>query len=285
MKKETISEGIEKISSKWYIWFFPVVAFIITAVLMWRYFEGVGPKIKIYFDDGANIQAERTRITYRGVTIGMVNKVSISDDNKEVIAYATLQKDAEDFAVEGTKFWIVTPKVSIQGISGLETLIQGPYIATQPGKGAKTKTFKGKLESESNDPLEDTVPYHLETTNVESINPGDSVTYRGMKIGSVTKVNLSKSAQTILVQINVQDKFVRLVRSNTVFWRKVGIQAKLGLFKSEVKINSLDSIIHGGIDMFTPEPPGEISKWGSKFVLYDGPPKDYQKWNPKLEAK
>lgn len=285
MKKATINDELHKVSTKWYIWFFPVVAFIITAVLLWRYFEGVGPKIKIYFDDGANIQAERTRITYRGVTIGIVNKVSISDDKKDVIAYATLQKDAADFAVEGTKFWIVTPKVSFQGVSGLETLIQGPYIATEPGKGGKTSTFKGKLQSESNDPLEDTVPYHLETTNVDSINPGDFVTYRGMKIGSVTKVNLSKTAQSILVQVNIQDKFVRLVRSNTVFWRKTGIQAKLGLFKSEVKINSLESIIHGGIDMFTPDPPGEISKWGSKFVLYDSAPKDYQKWNPRLENK
>jgi paraquat-inducible protein B len=84
------------------------------------------------------------------------------------------------------------------------------------------------------------------------------------------------------VQINIENKYGRLIRTNTVFWRKVAVQAKLGLFNSELKINSLDSILHGGIDFSTPEPVGPIAKARTRFGLEQAPPKDSSNWNPIL---
>ncbi|MFV8251271.1 MlaD family protein [Bdellovibrio bacteriovorus] len=274
---------VRKISSHWYVWLFPVFAVLISAWLLVQYLTGLGPKIEISFDDGSRIEAEKTRLSYRGVEIGSVTDVKLSDDQKKVIVHARLKKDAKKFAEEGAKYWIVTPKVSIQGITGLETLIEGPYIAAQPGDGGEKTEFQGKQESETDDPLEDTVAYRLETANAESINPGDNVSFRGMNVGTVTKVTLSKTAQTLHIQINLQSKYARLVRTNTQFWRKVGVQAKLGLFKSELKINSLETLLHGGIEMFTPDPAGEIAKYNHKFPLLSSAPKDWQKWNPSLE--
>lgn len=275
----------EVIKSTWYIWLFPAFAVAICVWLAFDHYKSQGTMIHITFDDGSSLQADKTRVRYRGVTVGLVRKVSLSDDDKEVIADVELQKESTHFAVAGSKFWVVAPKVNFQGISGLETLIEGTYIAAVPGKsdGETENNFKGKLTSESNDSLEDTVAYYLETANVDSINPGDSITFRGLKVGSVTKVNLSKSAQTAVVQINVQNKFVRLIRTNTVFWRKLGVEANLGLFKSEIKINSLESLLRGGIDFFTPDQAGEIAKAQSKFDLQQSPPKDFNKWNPKLD--
>ena len=273
------------IKSTWYIWLFPAFAVAICIWLVFDHYKSQGIMIHITFDDGSSLQADKTRVRFRGVTVGMVRKVSLSPDDKEVIADVELQQESSHFAVAGSKFWIVAPKVNFQGISGLETLIEGTYIAATPGKssGEAEINFKGKLTSESNDSLEDTVAYHLETPNVDSINTGDSVSFRGLKVGTVTKVNLSKSAQTASVQINIQNKFVRLVRTNTVFWRKLAVEANLGLFKSEIKINSLESLLRGGIDFFTPDQVGEIAKAGAKFDLQQAPPKDFNKWNPKLD--
>jgi paraquat-inducible protein B len=276
---------LQNLRSAWYVWLFPSFAVMICIWLFFDYVDQKGPVIQIRFDDGSSLQPEKTRVRFRGVTIGMVKKVSVSDDDKEVIAEVSLQKEATHFATEGSKFWVVMPKVNFQGISGLETIFEGTYIAALPGKkgGSLQHDFRGKLTSESNESLEDTVAYYLETGNVDSINAGDSVTFRGLKVGSVTKVTLTKSAQTAVVQINVQNKYAKLIRSNTVFWRKLGVQANLGLFKSEVKINSLDSLLRGGIDFFTPDQVGEIAKAQSKFVLNQEPPKDWNKWNPKLD--
>jgi paraquat-inducible protein B len=286
MKMKTqINQKIQSVKTNWYVWIFPVIALLFCGWLLFKYLHERGPMIQIHFEDASSLQAEKTKVRFRGVPIGTVKSLSISDDNKEVIANISLNKDAEQFAVEGSKFWVVSPKVNIQGISGLETIFEGTYIAVQPGKpDAEFKDdFKGLLSSETSESVENTTAYFLETSNAESMTVGDSVTFRGIPVGTITKVTLAKTSQQAHIQINIHNRYVKLIRTNTVFWRKIGIQANLGLFNSEIKMNSLDSILHGGIDFFTPDDAGPIAKGLSHFPLSQAPPKDYQKWNPKLE--
>lgn len=280
-----VRREISNLKSSWYVWIFPLFAIAICAWLLVQHMSEQGPLIKIFFDEGANLQPEKTPLRYRGVTIGMVKKLVLSEDGKKVVADVRLINSAKNFAVKGSKFWIVSPKVSFQGISGLETLIEGNYITVQPGKedSPQELEFAGKVQSDSNDPLENTVAYTLEAKNVESISVGDSVTYRGLKIGSVSRVSLSKTGQSVLVQINIENRYLRVIRTNTVFWRKMAIKADLGLFKSEVRVSSLESFLRGGIDLVTPDNAGEIANAQSKFALSDNPPKDWEKWNPRLE--
>ena len=279
------NDKIESLKTGWYLWLFPFFAIAISGWLFFEYLNQRGPNITISFEDGSALQAEKTRVRFRGVTIGLVKRVTISTDAKEAIAHVTLQRDAKHFAVEGSRFWLVTPKVGLQGVSGLETLVEGNYISVSPGanNASAKRSFKGLIGSDINESNDDTVVYYLETPNVESVSLDDLVTFRGVTVGKVTKVHLSKTSQTVMVQINIENKFIKLIRTNTVFWRKIGIQAKIGLFNSEVKINALDSILHGGIDFFTPDQPGEIAKALSKFPLSNAPPKGWEKWNPILE--
>lgn len=278
-------QEVKKARSTWYIWLFPLFAVLLAGWLFRGYFKQRGPQIEISFEDASSIAPEKTRVRYRGVTIGIVKEIDLADDNKSVIAHIQLQRDAANFAVKGSKFWIVSPKVGIQGITGLETIFEGTYIAVQPGpENAEEETdFKGKLVSDSNEAQENTRAFSLESPNLESVSSGDAVTFRGLNIGTVTNISLSKTGQMGLVQINIHNKYHRLIRTNTAFWRKVGVQAKLGLFGSEIKVNSMDSILHGGVELFTPEPAGEIAKGGTKFPLLPAAPKNSEKWNPVLE--
>ncbi len=261
------------------------MALAISVWLLKEYFKHAGPTIQITFDDASGLQAQKTQLRFRGVVVGVIKKIEISSDNKDVVAFVSLHKDVEQFAVEGSKFWIVAPKVNFQGVSGLETLFEGTYISVQPGPpdGEIKTTFRGRIGSESTDPLEDTSGYVLETNNVESVNEGDNITFRGLKVGSVTKVTLAKNSQALHVQINIQNRYTKLVRTNTVFWRKVAVQAKLGLFNSELKINSLDTMLHGGIEFFTPNEVGPKAKALSHFPLLTAQPKDSEQWNPAIE--
>lgn len=283
--KLPIKEKFETLGSTWYLWLFPFFAVLLSLWLFRDYLNQHGPEIKIIFEDAASLQPEKTKVRFRGVPIGVVKKISISEDNKNVTAYIQLQKDSAQFAVAGSKFWIVAPKVNFQGISGLETILEGTYISVLPGKidAEEKKEFIGQMGNETLDSVENSRAYYLESKNAESLSVNDIITFRGFNIGSVTKVTLGKTSQKVLVQINIQNKFVKLIRSNTAFWKKVGIQAKLGLFGSSVKVNSLDSILHGGIEVFTPDPPGPIAESSSRFTLLPEPPKDYEKWNPVLE--
>lgn len=275
----------ETARSTWYVWLFPVIAIAIAAWLLWEHFEQRGPEIKISFDDATGIQAEKTRVRFRGVSIGIVRKVVLAPDHESVIAHVQLQKDAQQFAVAGSKFWLVMPKVNFQGVSGLETLFEGTYISVQPGSPSDERKleFRSQVGRDTVESVEDTSAYLLETDQAGAISDGDAITYRGLKVGQVSRVTLSRSAQTVLVTINIQNRYARLVRENSVFWRKAAVQAKLGLFNSELKISSMDQLLHGGIDFFTPNEVGPQAKAGARFPMAGGPPKDLEKWNPKLD--
>lgn len=283
--KSKAKEKLNSARTHWYLWLFPVIALMFTAFLMRGYIGQQGPMIEISFDSAASIQPEKTRVRYRGVTIGVLKDLKLAKDKKSVIAKIRLYRENKSFAVEGSRYWVVTPKVGMAGITGIEAIFDGTYIGVQPGpEGGKLQTrFNGKLVDDSDEDLEDTSTYYLETSNVESLNSGDAVTFRGLNVGSVTKVTLSRSAQTAVIQINIQNRYSRLIRTNTVFWKKIGVQAKLGLFGSEIKVNSMDSILRGGVEFFTPTKAGEMAKNKARFGLLPTPPKDYEKWNPNLE--
>jgi len=274
------------IRTRWYVWLFPIFAALISAFLVQQHFYNRGLLIKVSFDEASVIQRERTRLRYRGVDVGTVVGVQISADRKNAIVSIRLVKGTDDFAVEGSKFWIVTPKVSLQGLSGLETLFSGPYIELSPGPAHSPRklTFKGR-EPEADvlqAPVESVSTYILEMPNAESINPGDAITYRGINVGNIGKLNLNKTSQMIDVQINIQNKYTRLVRTNTVFWRKIGIQAKMGLFGANIKVNSVDSIMHGGVEFATPNEAGPMARAGTKFTIAPEAPKKSDTWNPIL---
>jgi len=267
----------------WYLWLFPLLALAITSYMFYNYYKEQGPRIYISFDDATSIQPEKTTVRFRGVAVGTVEDVAIAEDQKEAVVEVLLRKDAEEFASEGTKFSLVRPKVNFQGVSGLDTLFEGTYIAVFPSKGGRPqKDFKAQAAAPVNT-LDETSAYTVVAEDAESIVSGDSVTYRGMKIGSISKIGLDKGAQSVSVQINIDNKYAYLIRTNTVFWRKVGIQAKLGLFGSNIKVNSMESIMNGGLQLATPLPPGPPAKAFQKFVLAPAAPKDFVKWKPILD--
>ena len=203
--KTKIKENVNTIGSTWYLWLFPVFAILISIWLFRDYLGQKGPEIAITFEDAASLQPEKTKVRFRGVPVGVVKRVVISEDNKGVIAYVQLQKDSSQFAVEGSKFWVVSPKVNFQGISGLETILEGTYIAVQPGKpdAAAKDEFKGQLGSDTTDSAENSRAFTLETKNAESLSTTDIITFRGFNIGIVTKVSLAKNSQKVLNQLGI----------------------------------------------------------------------------------
>lgn len=275
---------LKRLEASWYVWLFPVFALALSVWLFKGYFEERGERLLISLEDSGNLQPEKSTVRFRGVAIGTVQDVRIADDQKSVIAEVLLRRDAKEFAVEGSKFTLIKPRVTLQGVSGLDTLTEGTYLAVLPGPAdGKRQTAFRAANSGNSDPMDDTSAYLIETDDVESISINSAVTYRGLKVGSVTKFHLGKGGQALSVQINVENRYAYLVRANTVFWRKVGIQAKLGLFGSDIKVNSLDSIMNGGLQFATPAPAAPMAKALQKFTLATSAPKDAGKWRPVLD--
>src|SRR3990172_13258703 len=125
------------------VWIVPVLAAVVAGYLMYDRVREYGPEITLKFEDAGGVKAGQTPIRYRGVPVGEVTEVELSEDQKYAVVKARLRRPAVSIAREGTMFWIVRPEVGINSITGLGTVITGPQIEVLPGGGKPKWEFVG----------------------------------------------------------------------------------------------------------------------------------------------
>ncbi len=126
------------------IWILPLIALMIGGWLAWQAYSKAGVEIEVRFESGEGIVANKTEVIYKGMPVGKVKSLLLDakGDNQGVIATIEMNKDAEPHLTKGTRFWLVKPSVSLAGITGLETLVSGNYIAVSPGRGAYQALYR-----------------------------------------------------------------------------------------------------------------------------------------------
>src|SRR3954452_16128206 len=128
------------------VWLVPLVAAAIAAWLAVTTLREKGPTVSVAVKTAEGLEAGKTKVRYKDIEVGTVGDVRLSDDLKGVVAVAELRKQVEPFMTEGTRWWVVRPRVGASGVSGLGTLISGAYIGLDPGQGERTLSFTGLEE-------------------------------------------------------------------------------------------------------------------------------------------
>jgi len=265
------------------MWIVPVVAALLAGYLVYDQVREFGPKITIRFKDGSGLKAGRTLIQYNGVRIGEVKSVKLSDDLRDVMVEVRLLRSAASVAREGSVFWIVRLGTELQDISNLGTVITGAYIQVLPGTGEPKSDFVGMEGSQA--ALEpEGLEVVLHTRRLGSLKPSSPVYYRGIDVGAVRAVQLSADATAAEIHVLIKPRYVKLVRSGSKFWNSSGADVKFGLFSGlEVNVESLKSLVGGGIVFATPnDPKARQARNGTSFFLYDQPEKDWLEWAPRI---
>ena len=265
------------------VWIVPLVAGLVAVYLVYDRMQQVGPRITIRFKDGSGLRPGQSPIKYRGVTVGEVRSISLSPDLQSVEVDARLDRSAGALAKKGTVFWIVRPEVGIGNITGLGTIISGPYIEVLPGEGPKTKMFEGAAAS----PLrrEKGLQILLIATQRGSLQVGSPVYYRGIEVGAIQEQRLSKDARMVEFKVFIQQQYAPLVRKESKFWNVSGVNVDFGLFKgAKVDVESVKSLVSGGLSFATPETArdDEPAKDGAIYRLYDEPKKEWLEWAPAI---
>ncbi len=237
------------------IWILPIIALLIGGWLAWKAYDQAGIMIEVRFPSGGGIEAGKTEVIYKGISVGKVKAVSLDSEGKtdEVVATIEMSKEAEDHLLKGTRFWLVKPSVSLAGVTGLETLVSGNYIAVSPGKGEPTLKFRALDEAP---PLSNDTPglhLTLKADRLGSIDKDSPVFYRQLKVGRVKDYVLDDDQQTIRIHIFIEPEYANLVRKHTRFWNASGITIDAGLSGFKLRTESLASIVAGGIAFGTAE--------------------------------
>lgn len=265
------------------VWVVPLLAAIVAGYLIYGRVQEFGPAITIRFKNGGGLKVGQTPINYRGVQIGEVTAIDLSEDQQEVVVKARLRRSAAPIARGGALFWIVRPDAGLYNIAALGTVFTGPEIEVAPGTGKPQSEFVG-LES-SPVPLEGKgLKVVLVTGHLGSLRPGSPVYYRGIEVGTVQDIRLSSNAVAAEIHLFIKQRYARLVRSGSRFWNVSGVDVNVGLFRGvEVNLESLRSLVLGGVAFATPsDPKAEPVRNGTVFSLYEKAEKEWLDWAPAI---
>lgn len=62
------------------IWVLPLIALVIGGWLGWRAYNQTGIEVQVRFESGEGIQANKTEVVYKGMSVGKVKALALDDE-------------------------------------------------------------------------------------------------------------------------------------------------------------------------------------------------------------
>ena len=238
------------------VWVIPLIAALIGIALVIKSVTEKGPEISISFSNAEGLEPGKTQVKYKDVNIGLVKNVTLSKDLSHVLIQVQLTKEAENFAVKDTRFWVVRPRVGASGVSGLGTLLSGAYIGVDAGHSQDTqKDFVGL---ETPPPITGDQKGHrftLHGDSLGSIDIGSPIFYRRVQVGQVVGFSLDKDGTGVTMQVFVAAPYDQYVGVNTRWWHASGVDLRLDSSGFKLNTQSLATVLVGGLSFQSP--PGQ----------------------------
>lgn len=230
------------------VWILPAVVVLAGAFVVIREKIAQGTSIEIQFQNAEGLEINKTKVRYKDVEIGEVRDIRVSDDRKEVIVTADIHRNAKAYLVDDTRFWVVRPRVSGAGVSGLATLVSGAYISVDVGHAtAKRDHFVGL---EVPPIVTADLPgreFVLHADDLGSLDIGSSVFYRHITAGQVVGYSLDPGGTGVTIKVFINAPFDVYVTGETRFWQASGIDMSVNADGVKLRTESIASILEGGV--------------------------------------
>lgn len=246
-----------------WVWLVPLVAALIGLSLLVRGWLETGPTVTIRFDSAEGLEVGQTKVRYKDVVIGHVTNIGVSPNRDGVLVKAELDRNgAKYFTREGTYFWVVRPRFSLTGISGLSTILSGPYISVDPPAGepdgsAPVYEFVGLEKPPEVTGDRPGKRFTVVSDTLGSLEIGSPIYYRDIPVGRVIGYELSDDGDEIYIHVFIDSPNDKFVTSDTRFWNVSGIDFSFGSDGVQLQTASLASIVAGGIAFASINPHNE----------------------------
>ena len=235
------------------VWIIPLLAAAVAVGIAVQHVLSQGPTITIVFKAGAGVEAGKTFVKYKDVNIGQVTAVRLSTDSSKVEMTAKMAKSAAGLMVEDAQFWIVEPRVTLSGVSGLGTLLSGNYIGFETGKSTRPRySFTGLDVPPVITGGQPGRQFVLDAENLSSLGVGTPVYYRRLQAGQVIGYKLAGDGKAVEVTIFVNAPYDQYVERGTRFWNASGIDVSVGAGGVELHTESVVAMLAGGVAFETP---------------------------------
>lgn len=253
------------------VWLVPLMALAISSWLLYKSWSEKGPLVTITFKNAEGIMEGSSKIKYKDVAIGEVETITFSENMKEVVIKARMDKVAAPHLTDSASFWIVRPRIAAGRVSGLGTLFSGSFISMDPGRsGNQRRNFTGLEEAPSVTTDDPGKYYILKAEGLGSLDIGSAVSYRQIKVGQVVGYGLDDTGQAVNIRIFVNAPHDQQITGTTRFWNASGVELNLDATGIKLATESLTSIVSGGIAFDLPPEgsPGAVAPENATFELY-----------------
>lgn len=252
------------------VWLMPLIAVAVAIAVVWQSYNDRGPLITVVFPSASGIQAGSTELRIRDIRVGVVEEVGFSDGMVAVEAQIRVDKAVAQYVDADAEFWLVEPQVSARGVSGIGTILSGVYIeANWDGETGEPETRFAAL---STPPLaefgEEGTRVVLRTRAGGQLAAGAPVLATGIEVGRIGEPVLSESGNTVTMEAFISAPYDGRLTTNSRFWDASGVSVNIGTGGLDLRLDSLASLLEGGVNFGTPVTGGEPIEDGHVFDVF-----------------
>ena len=231
------------------VWLVPVLALLVSLGVAWKSFSDRGTLVTITFKTAEGVIPGETTLRYREVVIGQVEQVRFSADMQKVIVSARIDKDVAPSIPSEALFWVVSPQVSANGISGLSTVLSGVYIAGAwlPVENSAQRSFVGLDAAPVVQPGKQGMRIIIRSKDGSLLPEGGPVFFRGVEVGKLDVPRVSQDGASAVVEAFINAPYDRYITTATRFWDTSGFSVKLGPTGVDLNVSSLGALLRGGV--------------------------------------
>lgn len=251
------------------IWLVPIIALAVTLAIAWNAYSDRGEIIRVEFADATGVTPGETVLRFREITVGQVTSVSFTPDLERVVVSIRVDKDVAPYIDSDASFWIVRPQVSAQGVTRLDTVLTGSFV--EGYWDANVTAPQDRFVGQESPPLirEDTpgTMVTLAMENAGGISEGAPVLYRGVQVGRMENLRLADSGDQVVADAFIEAPHDKRLTTATVFWDTSGFSLSLGASGVSLNVNSLSSLLQGGVAFDTLVSGGQPIRAGHVYAL------------------
>ena len=239
--------------------------------------------INLVFTNIEGLDTKDAKLVYKGIKVGKIIDIKLNENLQVLNAKAYLYDEFKNLASKTSVFYIVKPNISLQGVSGLDTIIKGSYINIIKGEGALASSFDVYSNRPQNSKLQKGLRVTLRSKNSASLSLSSSVYYKKIKVGEIENIDLNTNAKFVNINLFIYDRYKKLVRVNSNFYNVSGIDMDISLVGgAKIKADSLSTVILGGVSFSTPNEYGKKAMDKRVYTLYDEAKIEWKNYNPEI---
>jgi paraquat-inducible protein B len=229
-----------------------------------------------------------TPVLYKQREAGEITNIRFTKDGKGILTEILIYEPYVPLVRQDAVFWDVSG-VQVDGslsnfrinLASLQSMLAGGIAFSNPvseradrpkplaEKGATFKLYTSRADAVKNITAmrRPGTVIRLQLDAMSPISEGAPVLYNKISVGEVLGFKLAGKKHRVEGKILIYKKFTNLVNTTTRFYNASGITMDASLQGLSLQVESIESIVAGGISFFTPGS-GKPVKDGRVFPLY-----------------